>query len=202
MGYFPFFMELSGQKGLIVGGGTVALRKAEKLLPYGPKLTVIAPETVPELLALPDVTVLKRSFAPELLEGMAFVIAATDDAAVNHEISGLCRERGVPVNVVDDPDACSFLFPALVKRGNLSVGISTAGASPSAAVWLKDEIETLLPERFEEILAFLNDVRPLVKAVVPQERRSAVFAALFRACMDLQRPLEDVEVRALLEVQT
>lgn len=201
MGYFPFFMDLSGRKGLIVGGGMVALRKAEKLMPYGPKLTVAAPEIDSAFCGLPDVTVLKQPFVPELLEDMFFVIAATDDPAVNHEISRLCGERAIPVNVVDDPDACSFLFPALVKRGDLSVGISTGGASPTAAVWVKEELEAFLPNHFEEILAFLNGVRPLVKESVPQERRSAVLAALFRACMERNRPLEEMELRALLEVE-
>ena len=144
MGYFPFFVDLTGKEGLIVGGGTVALRKVEKLLPYGPHLPVAAPEVLPELDSCPELTLLRRPFAPELLENKAFVIAATDDAAVNREISALCQERGIPVNVVDDPDQCTFLFPALVKRGDLSVGISTTGASPTAAVWLKQQVEGLI----------------------------------------------------------
>ncbi len=136
MGYFPFFMDLEGREGLVVGGGAVALRKLQKLLPYGPRLTVAAPELLAEIEALPGLTRLRRSFAPAMLEGKGFVIAATDDREVNRGIAALCRERGIPVNAVDDKEQCTFLFPALVKRGYLTVGVSTAGASPSAAAWV------------------------------------------------------------------
>ena len=173
----------------------------EKLLPYGPHLTVVAPEVSAEISCLPQITLLREPFRPELLEGKAFVIAATDDAGVNHEISRLCREQGIPVNVVDDPQACTFLFPALVKRGDLSVGISTGGASPSAAVWLKEQVEVVLPERFEEILEFLGAVRPQIRTLVPEGRRSAVLSRLFRLCMELGRPLELQELQAVLEEQ-
>lgn len=133
MGYFPFFVQLQHVPGLIVGGGTVALRKAEKLLPYGPKLTVVAPDICPELAALPSLTLVRRPFRGEDVGRMAFVIAASGDRALNHRVARLCREKGIPVNVVDDKEACSFLFPALVKRGELSVGISSAIAIPAAA---------------------------------------------------------------------
>ena len=193
MAYFPFFVDLSGQRGLIVGGGTVALRKAEKLLPYGPALTVVAPEPVSELAALP-VELTRREFQPEDLDRADFVIAATDDENENHRISALCRGRNIPVNVVDDKAACSFLFPALVRRGNLSVGVSTGGSSPTAAIWLKEQIEGLLPEQTEEILTWLEAQRPLLKERLPNQRaRAACFARLFAACLALGRPLTEQE---------
>ena len=130
MAYFPLFVELAGRRVLVVGGGRVALRKVEKLLPYEPEVVVVAPEIRPELENLQGVTLVRRSFFPDLLSGAALVIAAAGDTGVNHEVSALCREQGIPVNVVDDPAACTFFFPALVKRGPLSVGISTGGAAP------------------------------------------------------------------------
>lgn len=193
MAYFPFFVDLEGQRGLIVGGGTVALRKAEKLLPYGPALTVVAPEPVSELAALP-VELTRREFQPEDLDRADFVIAATDNEEENHRISALCQERKIPVNVVDDKEACSFLFPALVRRGNLSVGVSTGGSSPTAAIWLKEQIEGLLPEQTEEILTWLEAQRPLLKERLPNQRaRAACFARLFAACLALGRPLTEQE---------
>ena len=193
MAYFPVFVDLEGQRGLIVGGGTVALRKAEKLLPYGPALTVVAPEPVSELAALP-VELTRREFQPEDLDRADFVIAATDNEEENHRISALCQGRKIPVNVVDDKEACSFLFPALVRRGNLSVGVSTGGSSPTAAIWLKEQIEGLLPEQTEEILTWLEAQRPLLKERLPDQRaRAARFARLFAACLERGRPLTEEE---------
>lgn len=200
MAYFPFFMELDGADGFIVGGGTVALRKVEKLLPYGPRLTVAAPEIAAELEAIPGLALLRQAFSPELLEGRRFVIAATDSRTLNREISELCRARSIPVNAVDDKDACTFLFPALVKRDGLSIGISTSGASPSAAVYLKKQINALLPERFGEILIWLEERREEVKASLTEEaERAACFSRLFTACLEAGEPLDEAAFRAVLE---
>lgn len=197
MAYFPFFVDLSGKVGLIVGGGIVALRKIEKLMPFGPILTVAAPKFLPEVETCSGLILLQQPFAAELLDGKAFVIAATDDAAVNREIAALCRERNIPVNVVDDPDACTFLFPALVKQGDLTVGISTGGASPSAAVWVKEQVEEFLPERMDEILAYLGELRRRIKDL-PAERMR-LFKAAFDVCMELGRPLTDEELETLIK---
>lgn len=181
MPWFPMFVQLKGAEALLVGGGTVALRKAEKLLPYGPHIKVVAPDIIPELAALPGLTLCRRPFAESDLQGTpALVIAATDEPALNRNIAALCREKRIPVNVVDDPEACGFLFPALVRRGRLSVGISTGGASPTAAVWLKERIESILPPHFGTALDRLEALRPALKAQVPDERdRAARFRAAF-----------------------
>ena len=175
------FVQLKGAEALLVGGGTVALRKAEKLLPYGPHIKVVTPDIIPELAALPGLTLCRRPFAESDLQGTpALVIAATDEPALNRNIAALCREKRIPVNVVDDPEACGFLFPALVRRGRLSVGISTGGASPTAAVWLKERIESILPPHFGTALDRLEALRPALKAQIPEERdRAARFRAAF-----------------------
>ena len=199
MGYFPFFMELEGREGLVVGGGAVAARKVQKLQPYGPRLTVAAPEILPEIAELPGVTLLRRAFAPGMLEGKCFVIAATDSREVNRGIAALCRERGIPVNAVDDKEACTFLFPALVKRGDLTVGVSTAGASPSAAAWVGRRVSERLPEDFGELLDYLASLRPMVRKRVAEENRAAVFARLFSDCMEEGFPLKEAALAAVLE---
>ena len=199
MGYFPFFVDLEGREGLVVGGGAVALRKLQKLLPYGPRLTVAAPELLAEIEALPGLTRLRRSFAPAMLEGKGFVIAATDDREVNRGIAALCRERGIPVNAVDDKEQCTFLFPALVKRGDLTVGVSTAGASPSAAAWVGRRVSERLPEDFGELLDYLASLRPMVRKRVAEENRAAVFARLFSDCMEQGFPLEEAALAAVFE---
>lgn len=200
MAYFPFFVELDGQEGLIVGGSAVALRKIEKLLPYGPRLTVCAPDISTEIRAIPGLVLLERAFDPEFLEGKAFAIAATDDPEVNHLISRLCRERRIPVNVVDDRDYCTFLFPALVKRGGLSVGISTGGASPSAAIYWKKRIDALVPEDTGGLLDYLNGLRERVKQTVSDEMaRSEILSILFHTCVENGWPLSDETLDSLLD---
>ena len=199
MAYFPFFMDLSRRNGLIVGGGTVALRKIRKLLPYEAHLTVCAPELKPEIIQISGLMLLRQPFEPALLDGMDYVIAATDDTALNHQVSGLCRGQGIPVNVVDDRDACTFLFPSLVKQGDLSIGISTGGASPSAAIYLKERIAALLPENFGQLLEYLDGLRDEVKAALPDgHHRARFFSRLFHTCIQTGWPLSKTQLRAML----
>ena len=200
MAYFPFFVELEGASGLVAGGGNVALRKVEKLLPYGPRLTVIAPRIDEKILAMPGVVCLRRAFEPGDLEGKDFAVAAAGDREVNHWISRLCRERKIPVNVVDDKEASSFLFPSLIKRGELSVGISTGGSSPSAAIYLKERFAEAVPENLPEILDFLAGERANIRqAVSCGERREMLMKELFWACMEQGGPLTREEVRRRME---
>ncbi len=199
MPLFPIFLDLRGKKVLIVGGGHVALRKAERLAPYGASITAVAPEFAPGFAALSGVTALERRFQPGDVEGAALVIAATDDAELNAAVSELCAWEGIPVNVVDDLALCSFVFPALVRRGELSVGISTGGASPSAAQYIRRLVEEQVPDGFEEILDFLATRRAQLKSALPAERRSAAYAALFSRCMELGRALTDGEFAGFME---
>ena len=198
--YFPMFVPLEGRRGLVVGGGMVALRKIEKLAPYGASIRVIAPRILPEIAEMVNVELVRRAFRlSDLRAGWAFVIAATDDPAQNHVIAEQCGRRGIPVNVVDDPAHCSFIFPALVQHGPFSVGVSTGGASPTAAIWFKERIEAMVPERFEDILAWLHAQRAALKARMPEERtRAAALRRLFAACMEKGAPLDDAEMEELL----
>ena len=198
MPLFPIFINLEGRRVLIVGGGHVALRKAERLSPYGADIFAVAPEFIPGFAGIPGVTLLERRFEPGDIDGAALVIAATDDPELNAAVSELCRWENVPVNVVDDIEKCSFVFPSLVRRGELSVGISTGGASPSAAQYIRRGVEQLVPEGFEGILDFLSAHRAEVKAALPAERRAAAFAALFERCLERGGPLSEAEFAAFL----
>lgn len=169
MGYFPFFMDIEGQKGLIIGGGEVALRKVLKLMPFHPRLTVVAEAVVKELLDIQEIICLQRPFAEQDICGQMFVIAASDDKEVNREAARLCKEKNIPVNVVDDKEACSFLFPALVKKGRLAIGISTQGASPAMARWIRENVEAALPEEIDEKLAYLEKLRFKTKESIPRQ---------------------------------
>ena len=199
MAYFPFFVDLEGRRGLIVGGGAVALRKVQKLLPYGPRLTVVAPELGPELQKLENVECRQRPFEQTDLDGCDFAVAATDDRALNHRIAELCGQRRIPVNVADSREDSTFLFPALLRRGELSVGVSASGAAPAAAACVRDRFARVLPERIEEILAFLDRVREPVRQAVPDgSMRKKLLTSLVADCMEAGRPLTDEEFRRRL----
>ena len=199
MAYFPFFVDLSGREGLIVGGGAVALRKVQKLLPYGPRLTVVAPEISPKFEELEQVDLCRRPFAAVDLDGCDFAVAATNDRQLNHYVAELCGQRRIPVNVADSKEDSAFLFPALLRRGELSVGVSASGAAPAAAACIRDRFAQVLPDRLEEILAFLDQVREPVRQAVPDgETRRRLLTALVADCMEAGRPLTDEEFRRKL----
>ncbi len=190
MPLFPMFVDLKDKTVLIAGGGSVALRKLQKLTPYGVSPTVVAPDILPELAAFPGVKLHRRTFRPsDLRPRPVLVIAATNDRKVNRSISMLCKKRHIPVNVADDPALCSFVFPALVQRGEFSAGISTGGASPTAAVYFKERLTELLPENLEELLVWLRSKRQAIKASIPEpERRAAFLRRLFDACIGQTDP--------------
>lgn len=190
MSYFPFFIDIQGMDGLVVGGGRIAAHKIEKLRPFGARLTVIAPVIQKELAEDKSLICLEREFEESDIRGKFFVIAASDHRELNARISRLCREKGILVNAVDDKENCGFLFPALVKAGKLTVGISTAGASPQVAAALRSRIAQELPDQTEAILDYLESIRELAKAKIQDGKSRAAFlkeTALY--CMEIDRPL-------------
>lgn len=210
MGYFPFFVELEGKRGVIVGGGAVAARKIEKLLAFGPELTVIAPDIEAcvkaqgELLqedAAGSLHFEERVFRMADLKGADFVIAATDDTALNGEIADYCKARRIPVNVADDREKCTFFFPALIKDGALTVGISTDGKSPFAASWVQREIAGMLPEGIGSVVDLMGQVRPAVmRTVGSEDARKSLFGELFCYCMDCMARGHGVTAEELTEL--
>lgn len=194
MGYFPFFMDIESKHGIVVGGGKVAARKVEKLLAFGPVLTVIAPvieasvRLQGELLqedAAASLLFEERAFVMADLSGADFVVAATDDEALNGQIADYCRAEGILVNVVDDREKCTFFFPALVKDGPLTIGISTDGKSPVAASWVRQEIAGILPEGIGGMIDLLGQIRPDVMQMELNETdRKHLFEKMFYYSME------------------
>ena len=159
--HFPMFIELDGRPCLVVGGGRIAVRKAEALRSYGAVVTMVAPETC------------GRGFVDGDIEGMALVVSATDDRDLNRHVAGLCKAKGIPVNVVDDPENCTFIFPAVLRKGPITVAVSSGGACPVAAKLVRDKAEALLPDDFTAAVADLGARREELKKAFPdpQERR-------------------------------
>ena len=199
MSYFPFFMEIKGQKCLVAGGGIVALRKIEKLLPFGADITVVSPAFCTEIEEMEGITRICRRFEKNDIEGMLFVIGATDDEAVNAEISALCREKNVPVNIVDDPAKCTFFFPALVKRGEFVAGFSTGGGSPLAAQYIRKKVEDAVPEGFDKVVEVLASVREQVKAEVPDIKiREKIFKEIFALALEKEGNITETEMNEII----
>lgn len=199
MSYFPFFMEIKDRECLVVGGGRVALRKIEKLLPFGVKITVVSPAFCSEIEGLEGIDHICRRFEREDIEGKMFVIGATDNEAVNAEISALCREKNIPVNIVDDPKKCTFFFPALVKQGELVAGFSSGGGSPLAAQYIRKKVEDAVPVGFDKVVEILASVREQVKAEIPDmKKRESVFKKIFALALEKEGNITEEEIDEII----
>ena len=195
---FPLFIDLNDKTVLVVGGGPVAARKARVLLDYGPRVLVCAPRFVPELEQLSGAELLRQPFVPDLLEGVSLAIAATDDRVLNRTVAQLCRKRAIPVNVADSREESTFLFPAVVRRGRLSVGISSGGSSPPAPAHVRRTLEGQLPESLGPILDWLEEQREAGKDALPPSQRRRWFSRLLSAALENGRPLTSGETESLL----
>jgi siroheme synthase-like protein len=170
---FPIFVDLEDRPCVVIGGGEVAARKVRSLLDAGARVTVIAPETCPEMRELLDqVRLESRTYRRGDLAGSALAFAATDDAATNASVYEEAMELGILVNVVDDPQHCSFLVPSKVERGPILIAISTQGASPALARHLRERLEVAVPPAYGQLAELLGRLRAEVKAAyaTPEER--------------------------------
>ena len=174
MRYFPFFFDLRGRRLLIVGGGEVALRKAELLSAAGAQLTAVAPTILPELatlIAKNGGTLQHRAYTAADIDGCIAVISATDDDSLNRRVCADARARQTPINVVDNPALCDFIFPAIIDRAPLLVAVSSGGDSPVLARRIRARIEMLLPSALGRLCDFCAQFRDSVKTALPMARR-------------------------------
>lgn len=185
MGYFPFYIDIENKKCVVVGGGAVALRKIEKILPFKPKITVVAPEVCDEIEDINGIELHRRNFIDSDIADVFTVIAATNDNALNAHIFKLCQEKNILINTVDDKEKCGFIFPALVKKENITVGISTEGKSPIYARFLREKIESSLDENCDRAIAVLFSVRDLIKReIAAEEKRKLAFERILKLCIE------------------
>lgn len=192
MGYFPFFVDVENQNCLVVGGGVVALRKIEKLLPFNPNITVVSPKVHKEILSIKNINIIKRKFDFNDLKEKSFVITATDDKVLNKEIYNSCEENNIPVNTVDDKDNCSFIFPALARNNGVTVAISTSGKSPIYAKYLRKKIENLIQDS-ESIVDNLSKYREKIKNEISlEENRKVAFEKLLEYSLSNESITDDL----------
>ena len=127
MAYFPMYINLEGKKVIVVGGGKAALRKINSLLYFGAKIAVIAPKVCDDIKAIKGINVHESNVALDILQNADIVVAATRRPEINAKIGTYCNDRGIMVNVADNKELSSFLFPGVIVRGDLVVGVTTGG---------------------------------------------------------------------------
>lgn len=203
MAYFPMFIDLTEANCLVIGGGEVAYRKVKVLLDFGARVHLIAREVSMDLAALSEETdhllLEQREFTPFDLQERALVVVATDDCELNSQVSNMCKEGGIPVNVVDDKDKCSFIFPSYIKEQNLVGAFSSGGNSPALTQYLKNKEKEILTPKLGELNEMLGRWREPITDLFPLESsRKSAFEQLIDYALCYDGIPSDEEVEELL----
>lgn len=178
MNFLPLFHKLTGRPVLVVGGGEIALRKSRLLTDAGACLRVVAPQVDAQLAALVERgggEVFERGYTAGDLNGCAVVIAATDDAPLNAQVSADAQARCIPVNVVDAPALCTVIFPAIVDRSPLVVAVSSGGDAPVLARLIRARLEAWIPAAYGELAKLAAGFRDRVKQRFPNVNQRRAF---------------------------
>jgi uroporphyrin-III C-methyltransferase/precorrin-2 dehydrogenase/sirohydrochlorin ferrochelatase len=178
MDYLPVFLKLRRRPCVVVGGGTIAVRVVSLLLRVDANVTVVAPEladAVEELRRAGRIAHRRETFSPDALDDCELVFATTGDTRVDTEVSQLARDRAIPVNVVDRPELCTFIMPAIVDRSPVVIALSTSGSSPVLARMLRARLETLIPPAYGRLAALARAFRERVKQAIPTARERRAF---------------------------
>lgn len=172
MDHFPIFTKLTNRHCLVVGGGDIAARKVQLLLKAGALITVCAPQVnkvIENLSESEQINLVDSTFEPSLLEGKWLAVAATDNPQVNEQVAEHAEQKQILVNVVDQPELCSFIMPSIVDRSPIVVAISSAGKAPVLARLIRERLETLLPMHLGRLAKISGDFRHRVKEVIKKE---------------------------------
>lgn len=200
MSYFPMFVQLKNQPCLVVGGGNVAFRKITALKDFGAKVTVIAPVILTEIKTMESVACLEKEFTEDDIAEWALVVAATDDAALNRQISTSCQKKKIPINAVDQIEDCSFIFPAYLKEGEVVAAFSSGGQSPSIAQYLKAQVKPAMTPLLGELAACLGGIRELVKQCTESERdRKRIYQEILELALRKDALPSDEEIRKAIQ---
>jgi precorrin-2 dehydrogenase / sirohydrochlorin ferrochelatase len=190
MAHYPISVDLTNRRCVVVGGGAVAQRKVETLVEFGATVTLVAPELTPALRDLARNGQIEHAagmYEPANLDGAFLAVAATDDPEVNKAVFAEAQRRGMLVNVVDEPDLCTFFVPAIVRQGDLVIGVSTSGKSPAMARRIREELEARFGAHYGELAGLLGELRDEVKARYPDmaDRNRAYVRILDSDALDL-----------------
>lgn len=172
--YISVGLRLGGRKCLIVGGGAVAYRKARALAEKGAELTVIAPKLSAGIAQLAEdgrLTVIERIYESPEAENYGLVISATSDEEVNQTVYEDCQRAKVPVNVVDDPARCDFIFPAVINRGSLTLAISTEGRAPYLTSYIRKTLEAIFGPQWQAVTDLAEAFRAEIRRRFPDDQK-------------------------------
>ncbi|MDB5066496.1 MAG: siroheme synthase [Chloroflexi bacterium] len=201
--YYPAMLDLADRDALLVGGGEIAAQKARPLLDAGVRLRIVAPALTAALHARVDAGEASweaREVRPGDVAGAAVVVCATDQRAVNRAVFEEASAAGIPVNVVDDPELCSFIVPSVVRRGPLQVAISTGGRSPAFAKFMRLHLEQAIGEEFGVLAELAGRMRDRAReAGVGYEARDRIAADALPRLLDLLRAGRTAEAEALAD---
>jgi uroporphyrin-III C-methyltransferase/precorrin-2 dehydrogenase/sirohydrochlorin ferrochelatase len=178
MDYFPVFLKLKDQKCLVVGAGDIAARKIELLSRAGAEITVIAPRMGPSVLAMETshrLKLLQKPFSPDDVQEFRLVVSATNHTETNELVAQTSHRHNIPVNVVDSPELCSFIFPAIIDRSPIIAAITSGGAAPVLARLLRAKIETLITPSYGRLAQLAEKYRPEIKRRIGQAAHRRIF---------------------------
>ncbi|MDO4467259.1 MAG: bifunctional precorrin-2 dehydrogenase/sirohydrochlorin ferrochelatase [Bacillota bacterium] len=202
MAYFPMFVDMEKKNCLIVGGGKVALRKVKVMKDFGAIIKVVAPVVCKEIQEISQITIEERSFIEEDLKGMDMVIAATDNAEQNHEISVKCNALHIPINAVDQIEDCSFIFPSYVYSKDLVAAVSSGGKSPVMTQYIKAFLQEVMTDHLGDLTDYLGSIREEVKSKVDTEaKRKLVYQKMMHIGLEQEEnPSHEQLLEAIEEV--
>lgn len=189
MAYFPFYIDIKDKKCLVVGGGNIAFQKIKVLLQFEVNITVISTQICEEIQAIvkeleeseeleesKKVILNYKQIEDSDIKDYFFVIAATNDRDLNTHISALCKKENILVNVVDVQEECDFIFPSIIKEGNMTISISSGGQSPALSIRIKEKIKSVIPEYYPRLLDFLGEQRNNIhNKIKMQQTRKKVY---------------------------
>ena len=187
MSYYPIFLDIKNIRCVVVGGGVVALRKTSMLLDHDAQVTVISPQLCPELekMAGNTITAVRREYEIGDLKGAFVVVAATDDQTINEQVATDASEKGILINVVDVPALSNFIVPSYLKRGDLTIAVSTNGKSPALSRKIRIKLEEAFEREYAQLIAVVEEVRTELKT-----KGIEVSSEVWQAALDLDGLLD------------
>ena len=203
MRYYPVSLDIQNRKCLVVGGGPVGTRKVMTLLECGAVVTVVSSDVAEELLELAEkktIELKRRPYESSDIDGMFLVIGATDNEELNRQINKDAEHQNKLCNIADRPEACNFILPSIVNRGNLVIAISTSGKSPAFARKMRQDLEKEFGEEYDEFLELMGAIRKkaLSEKHEPEAHKQLFEQLINRGLVDMVRNHDEERINSLL----